>query len=65
MRNLLLIFCQKLAEFRIRRKASEVRNRRADRDKNAVSVRSRAPCLRKSAANQASPPDEVRPTAVF
>jgi hypothetical protein len=54
MRNLLLPLCQKIAEFRIRRKASEVRSRRTDSDNKQVSAHSRAPSLRKSAADQAS-----------
>jgi hypothetical protein len=53
MRNILpLFFYRKLAEFRIRRKASEIRNRWADRDNNLVSERSCMLSLREPPPNR-------------
>jgi hypothetical protein len=54
MRNLLpLFFYRKLAEFRIRRKASELRNRWADGDNNPAGARSCTLCLREPPAHHA------------
>jgi hypothetical protein len=53
MRNILpVFFYRKLAEFRIRRKASEIRNRWADRDKYLVSERSCMLSLREPPPNR-------------
>jgi hypothetical protein len=53
MRNRLsFFFCRKFAEFRIRRKASEIRNRWADRHNDLVSERSCMLSLREPPPNR-------------
>jgi hypothetical protein len=63
MRNPLVLFCRKLAEFRIRRKASEIRNRRADRDNNLISARSCTPSPSLCAPSAAGQANAVRTLA--